>query len=468
MFHDLARSARDLLAVDPARESGPGSVLGRVTDLLFYGDFEIFEQLASISDADHTNLVGYKAGRQPTGGLLLSAPLGAIGRRRAGPRDDDVPAIRDGRVVGRGAASGRLALLCQIAAAASFPRGELQRPVMVAGTFGQEHRGSGTHYLLESGHVDPEWVVVGADTNLEIVRAHRGYMVFEVEVVPQGDQWRGGFPVRSGHRVTVPGTTAGSVLPGAGRSAFERALALTDALSAAGPFSVHGLEAGSDVNRVPDSCSFDLLTGFASLPSLPPDVQLAPLPEDAKVTPAVTASLRAWRALWERIRERLRGQPRPATGEFEPAGVLASVGTVRATSGGLVVGFDYRPLPGEDSYALFQAVAALAEEATAAAGGALVFEVRVTINRPAMDLPADGPLVEAASAALAARGLPVVCSTLPQYTDGAMYASCNLDVVVFGPGWWGDGAAFGPESVPLQHLELAVEVYRDIIRRLCT
>lgn len=467
MFHDLARSARDLLAVDPSKESGPGSVLGRITDLLFYGDFEIFEQVASVSDADHTNLVGCKAGRVSSGGLLLSAPLAAVGKRRGETGEDDVPAIRDGRVLGRGASSGRLALLCQLVAAATFPAGELRRPVMVAGTFGQEHRGSGTHYLLESGHVDPEWVVVGADTNLEIVRAHRGYMVFQIEIAPQGDQWRGGFPVRAGYHLTVPGCGASSVLAGAGRSAFDRALDVLDDLAACGPVSIHGLQAGSDVNRVPARCSFDLLAGFTALPPLPSDIVVTPLPEDATVTPAMTASLRAWRALWRRIGAAFRELSRPPAEEFEPAGVLASVGQVRATASGLAVLFDYRPLPGEDSFAPFQAVSALCEAATAESGGAFVYDVRVTINRPAMELPEEGPLVEAARAAVAARGLLPVCATLPQYTDGAMYASCGLDAIAFGPGWWGDQAAFGAESVPLQHLELAVEVYRDLIRRLC-
>lgn len=467
MFHDLARAARDLLAVDPSRESGPGSVLGRVTDLLFYGDFEIFEQVASVSDADHTNLVGYKAGREAHGGLLLSAPLAALGPRRGAPREDDVPAIRDGRVVGRGAASGRLALLCQLVAAASFPRGELRRPVMVAGTFGQEHRGSGTHYLLESGHVDPEWVVVGAETNLELVRAHRGYMVFEVDIAAQGDRWRSGFPVRAGHHVVVPGCAASSVLPGAGRSAFGRALDLLDDLSALGPVSFHGLQAGSEVNRVPDHCAFDMLVGFAPLRHLPPDIVVTPLPDDAAVSPAVTSALRAWRELWQRVQSALSELPRPAADEFEPPGLLASVGQVWSTADGLAVRFDYRPLPGEDTYAVFQAVSALCEAATESAAGALVFEVRVTVNRPGMDLPDDGPLVHAARAAVAGRGLVPVCATLPQYTDAGMYASCDLDAVVVGPGWWGDQPAFGLESVPIQQLELAVEIYRDLIRRLC-
>lgn len=467
MFHDLARSARDLLTVGPAKQRGPGSLLARVTDLLFYGDFEIFEQVASISDSDDTNLVGYKAGRESVGGLLLSAPIGAAGHSGGARRDAVVPSFRDGRVWGPGAMSGRLALLCQISAAASFRRGELRRPVVVAGTFGQEHRGSGTQYLLESRNFQPEWVVVGAGTNLEIVRAHRGYMVFVVEITPQGDRWRRGFPVRSGHHIVVPGVTAGSVLPGAGSSALARALAILDDLASGGPSSVHGIQAGQDVNRVPSRCEFDLLLGYGPLPPLPPDVTVEALPDDAPVSPAVTDALAAWRTLWERIRAAFCAHPHTDAPEFEPPGPLFNVGHVQTNGGGLLVRFDYRPLPGEDAYAVFQDVSAAVDEAGAVFADEFAYDLSVPINRPPMSLPDGGRVVEAARRAVSAQGLLPVISTLPHYTDGAMYASCDLDAVVIGPGWWADDAAFGEESIPLQHLELAVAIYRDMIRELC-
>ena len=226
MLHDIPRAARDLLGLGGARRRGADSLLGRVADLLFYGDFDIFEQVASVPGGDHTNIVGYKPGRVGEGGLLLSAPLGLVDERRGGvrgPASDGRPELSNDRVWGQGAMSGRLSLLCQLAAAASFPRGDLARPVMVAGTFGEENRGSGTRFLLESGQVRPDWVLVGAPTNLEIVRQHRGYLVFEIEVSHVGDQWRRGFPVRAGYRVQVSGVSAPSVPQSASTtSASER------------------------------------------------------------------------------------------------------------------------------------------------------------------------------------------------------------------------------------------------------
>ena len=466
MIFDLARSARDLLRADAVRTVGPDSLIGRLTDLMFYGDFEIFEQVASISEVDHTNIVGYRAGSAGGGGLLLSAPLGAHVDGNGVVGEAPAPALREGRVWGAGASSGRLALLCQLTAAASFKRDELRRPVVVAGTFGHEHRGSGTRFLLESGQFQPEWVVVGASTNLELVRAHRGYLLFQIDLAERGEPWRSGFPVRSSYHVVLPEEAPSCAPWGRKGGAFDRGLSLTERLVAQGGTSIHGLAAGEAVNRVPRRCAFDVLSTDEQPPDLPWDLEISPLGDDAAVSVPLQGCLAAWRRLRALIDEGLAAADGVA-GEFEPAGPLLNVGRVATTSTGLQLSLDCRPLPGEDPYALYQIVEHAAARLMDETDGQFEVGVEATINRPAMDLPLDSPVTRAGCDALRQAGLLPVTSTLPFYTDGAMYASCGLDTVVIGPGWWGDAASADEESIPVSHLELAVEVYRGLIRELC-
>ena len=479
MILDLARSARDLLRAESGASGGHGTLLGRLTDLLYYGDFEIFEQVASISDADHTNLVGFRPGQSDTGGLLLSAPLGtgegapppaSRGRRERGPT------LRDGRVWGAGASSGRLALLCQIIAASSFAPGKLRRPVIVAGTFGEEHRGSGTRFVLESGKFQPEWVVVGASTNLELVRAHRGYLLFRIDLSERGEPWRRGFPVRSSYHVVLPGDEPSRAPWGRRGGAFEQGLAVAARLLAKENTSIHGFDVGESVNRAARRCAFDVLSTDDSPPDLPWDAEATPLPEGAKLSVPQQGCIRAWMALQDRLERLLARRPHtksdaeidPADeGDFEPTGALWNIGRVETTAAGLTVWFDYRPLPGEDAYAMFQQVERLVGETMTKAAPDVAIDVCVTINRPAMEASADSPLTRAAERALCDERLIPVGSTFPFYTDGAMYASCGLDTVVFGPGWWGNAAASGVDSIPVRHLELAVDVYRRMIAELC-
>ncbi len=472
MTFELLKLARDLLSRDPSRPGGQREILALLMDQLFFGDFEIIEQVASISDVDHANLVGFKGPQPPhAGGLLLVAPLGLGAQSEptewtetAG--DPYAPLVRDGRLYGAGAAGGRIDLLCKILAVAAVPRRKLRRTVVVAGLFGGTTGVAGTTYLLESGQVRPDGVCTFAPTNLEIVRAHRGHVVFQFRLRQRGSDWRVPRAVHTSLRATVTGRAAESHAPGAGINAFSAARVLMRELCAEAPTSLHNVAAGEGPGFVPRSCRFDLLSARRTRPADTRDVQFTELPEGEALSRPVEDLLAVWDDFWPLVRRCFEDAPRPPSDEFEPAGPLFCLCRVATEGDALRFEVDYRPLPGEDVFTLYQRVRQAAERVGLRRSGIDV-DVAVTGNESPMDVVDDSPLLRVAREALTAVGLLPVVSTMPAFCDGAVFASCGIDTLVFGPGFRGARALGGNESTLVHQLEAAVAFYGQLIERVC-
>jgi acetylornithine deacetylase len=88
--------------------------------------------------------------------------------------------LRDGRVIGRGAADTKGFLACAVAAAARAPT--TPHPLHLLFTADEEVGCWGAKRLLEEGRVRPRFAVDGEPTSLVPIRAHKGYAAVDVEV----------------------------------------------------------------------------------------------------------------------------------------------------------------------------------------------------------------------------------------------------------------------------------------------
>jgi acetylornithine deacetylase/succinyl-diaminopimelate desuccinylase-like protein len=77
-------------------------------------------------------------------------------------------------------------------------------------------------------------------------------------------------------------------------------------------------------------------------------------------------------------------------------------------------------------------------------------------------------LVAAVEAALSARGMTTEPELKSGTTEASVYASAGIDTVVFGPGAASGNIHRPNECVPLADLEAAVDIYTDVIGRLCS
>jgi succinyl-diaminopimelate desuccinylase len=443
-------------------------------DLLYYGEFSIMEQAACMEEGNHTNLIGLKGPRQD-GGLLLVSSL------RGEPAGD--PALwtetrgrpltartHGGRVYGQNVLSGKIDLLCKVIAAMRTPKASLKQPLWLAATFGGEaaaHRGG--EYMLESGLLRPTSVLVGYPTNLELVREHRGHLVFRIHIRRAKNIWR--LPrTHASYRIEFRGSPAHGSAPHLGRNAAAAGLAWLTRLAVEGLATVHNVTGGDAPNRVPDRLTAALLTTGTSLPPAPPSATIEPLRDGAEVSFPVNDCLQIGRPLGRRIEQLLSSPPRfdAPDGSAWPRG-LWNLGQVSTNPSGLTLTYELRGAMDHDTEALLERI----EELCAAAGDATkqhTVELEVIKDQPplaAFGEAPEQPLFERCREALREVGVTPTDGDSDGHTEAWLFSAWGLDTVVFGPGFPTGVLSRPNEHIPLVHLEKAIQFYERIIQKMC-
>lgn len=129
------------------------------------------------------NVIGLTRGRGEAPPVMLSCHLDVVAE--GDPETWEVPpfsgAVRGGYLHGRGAMDIKGPLAVQTYAAARLI-GRAPGDVIVAHTVLEEQGGLGMKVLLESGSVDPAWVVIGEATDGDICTGHRGRAELEITI----------------------------------------------------------------------------------------------------------------------------------------------------------------------------------------------------------------------------------------------------------------------------------------------
>ncbi len=165
-----------------------------------------------LSDAapGRPNVVVRIEGRAPGPGLIFDGHLDVVPAGDGWTSDPFTPVIRDGRLVGRGAADMKGGLAAMIAAAEAVQRAELPLcgSLTLAVVAAEEEGGGGTWHRVRSG-LRGTWAIVPEPTELNPVIAHKGC---------------------ANLRVQVHGTAAHASAPEQGVNAIEQAGALLTGL----------------------------------------------------------------------------------------------------------------------------------------------------------------------------------------------------------------------------------------------
>lgn len=124
--------------------------------------------------------------RKTRKGLLLmshidTATPGAVAHWTEGRKNPFHLELDNGTLTGLGVADAKLSFLCQLEAISQLRDAKFKVPVYLAGTCGEEMGTFGAKYLLQSGAVNPQRVLVGKPTQLRVVTSHPTSSVFEVQ-----------------------------------------------------------------------------------------------------------------------------------------------------------------------------------------------------------------------------------------------------------------------------------------------
>lgn len=358
-------------------------------------------------------------------GLLLithldTVPPGDPARWTATRGDPFAPTRVGDRLYGLGSADAKVDLCCKAAALGALAGQQIDRPIRVVATFGEEVGLLGTRQLCASGGTRGfSMALVGEPSALTAIHAHKGYSVLEARL-PIHPQPSGAGP---GRHLEISGESAHSSTPHLGRNAIEAAL---DEIAAAGDVGMAALTGGGSINQVPDRCSIDFGRGYPAGP--------------------LVAFHAAWRRLLASLRERC--DPR-----FDPPFTVGNLGRVEMRDGRPVFRFDLRPIPGVDPAA---AVAPLAEWA----------EIEIVRTNPPLETPREGLLMRTLCDGMRALGLPVRTGTKATCTEAGLLSSEGLQAVVIGAGESVGNVHRPNEHTLVPQLGQMSELYTRVLRSL--
>jgi succinyl-diaminopimelate desuccinylase len=156
------------------------------------------------------NVIGVVRGLGEAPPVLLACHLDVVAE--GDHAEWEVPpfsgAVKDGYLHGRGAMDIKGPLAVQTYAAAAMT-GQAPGDVIVAHTVLEEQGGLGMKVLLESGDLDPAWVVIGEATHGDIAIGHRGRA--ELEILVRGRAGHASEPSRARNALDLVGEVLAAV-----------------------------------------------------------------------------------------------------------------------------------------------------------------------------------------------------------------------------------------------------------------
>lgn len=159
--------------------------------------------------------------------------------------------VRDGHLIGRGAADTKAFLAAALSAAATTPA--LSRPLHIIATADEEVGCLGAKRLLDEGRVRPAQAIIGEPTRLIPVRAHKGYCLAEIDIT--GAEAHSAYPDVGASAILAAGRLLREI------EEIQRAIADDQDPLFAPPFTtlnVGLIQGGKAKNVIPGSCRLTL------------------------------------------------------------------------------------------------------------------------------------------------------------------------------------------------------------------
>ena len=244
---DAVALARALVAVDSRNPviapggPGEGAAASLLAGVLASWGFDV--ELQEVVPA-RPNVIA-RTGRRGGPALMFNGHLDVVGTEGMVHPPFD-PAVRDGRIYGRGSADmkGGIAAMCAAAArAASATNAEL----VIAAVIDEENESLGTRALVDTG-IRADAAIVTEPTRLAIMPAHRGFVWLEIEL-------RGRAAHGSRYDIGIDAIRHAGLLL-AELDAFEELVLVTRTHPLLGRASLHAslVQGGIGMSTYPDRC----------------------------------------------------------------------------------------------------------------------------------------------------------------------------------------------------------------------
>jgi acetylornithine deacetylase/succinyl-diaminopimelate desuccinylase-like protein len=462
MAFDLLAAAHDLIALDSRSSRSNGEVVAFLAPLCRAAGLTVEVLAERRAGVDQYDIVA-RRGEPAPNALLLATHLDTVP-----PGDPSLwtacqgrpfeAVERDGDLYGLGVADVKLDFLCKLASLERLKGERLGRPIVLAGTYGEEVGRFGARLLVDRLQPLPSTALVGEPSGLRPCVAHKGYVELHVhgrptdtDPLPKGRLWE----------LRFDGVAAHSSQTNRGNSATDACLRALAELTGKGA-AVVSIEGGEVVNMV--AAGARAVVVCADEPPSPAAGSCRPLdPTRAgSWSPGLVAALLAVYHSCERLKSDFEPLVRPG---FDPPFSTVNNGILHLDAEGFRHVSDIRRLPGE---APERALAAhLDRLARVADARSCEIDVEPRLDAPPFATAEGSEARRALEQALAGRGLPLDPEHKSGTTEAPVYAEAGMDTIVFGPGEAAGNIHKPNEHVPLSHLWQAIDVYADTIRALC-
>jgi acetylornithine deacetylase/succinyl-diaminopimelate desuccinylase-like protein len=353
--------------------------------------------------------------------------------------------IRGNRLFGLGVADVKLNLLCQWEALRRLKGQAFHRPLVLAGTFGEERGLRGVRRLLARWEGPrPALALVGEPSEMRPIDRHRGYLVFEWKIFPSETlRVREKIPL---HAVEAEGRSAHSSTPELGVNAVGRALEILERWVKAGLSPrVISLSGGTAPNQVPADAV--MRVAFAEEPKTM---------GTSSFLGAGKKSLVPWRAL-------AAGSKRLS--KLFPPSHSVNLGTVRWDGKALSAVFDVRYPPGRSAAGIVRKVKKEWRALCRKTGVSFRLEVRQ--DDPPLSSAKKSPALSLLKGALKRSGLSTEFQEKLTCTEAGFYDRGGIPALVIGPGRSKGNVHRPNESISVVELEKAVKFYEQLLRAWC-
>jgi len=327
--------------------------------------------------------------------------------------------MRD-RVYGLGSADVKLDFLCKIwAARLAKP---WKRPFVLVGTYGEERGLVGVQELFKHRKFKPKYALVGEPSNLELIYAHKGHLIFTVSI-----------PLSAKDK-TAPaktknwkGVSAHSSTPDLGENALLKGL--TDIFKRG--YGIRTIQAGTNFNKIPDFCQATLL---------------------AQQNETALTVFKFIQFLEDLKREfKARKDPR-----FSPSVSCLSLNQAQTHESAIEFIFDVRTLPDVSHERL--------EKKIRDGLTKLGISVVQVVSDASLRGQKSSRFLKEASLALKACGVKPILKTKATSTEAAIYQAHGAQAIVFGPGISVGNAHRPNEYNSLKQMEVATRFYTQFLR----
>ncbi|MBV8358404.1 MAG: M20/M25/M40 family metallo-hydrolase [Deltaproteobacteria bacterium] len=406
-----------------------------------------------------TNLICIVRGREhECAPLILNTHLDTVPPGDAAswtecPDGPFVPTFKGERIYGLGAADTKLDFVAKTLALIEC--GTPRRDVYLIGTFGEEHGLVGAKELAATG-ILPKGALafIGEPSRLQIITAHKGLMVFELEIdFASYNEAQRSFPV---YHLIFEGRSAHSSTPALGVNAIQLAV---EALRDQRDLHVASINGGDVVNKVPALCKVTIGGELVRVPVGGTRVE----PGQHRVTDFVPYDVFSLLSMFlDRLATfaKRAGRPEP---DYAPPTLTFNPGVIRSNRQSISLEFEFRPPP---SLPLDKIRDGVAEAVGLLSRSYPDQKINVTERRanPAFRSSLEGETAELAMAALAAANLPLEAGVKAGCTEAGVYANAGVSPVVFGPGP-STGVIHAPNEYNLvSEVEGAMRFYRELLR----